>query len=210
MVTRLLQGHRKFRADYFEHERELFESLAKGGQHPSAMFITCCDSRVVPNLIVDAGPGDIFVLRNIANIVPRYEKDQLHNRSVGAALDYAVHVLKIPHIVICGHTQCGGLQAILDGTDKLVDTMPTLADWLRDADAVLGRIRGEVAPEALARQLVFENVVVQLGNLVTYPAVEQALEADELEIHGWVYDLADGSLRVYHPELDVFRPTERP
>lgn len=209
MVTRLLQGHRKFRADYFEHERELFESLAKGGQHPSAMFIGCCDSRVVPNLIVNANPGDLFVLQNIANIVPRYEKDQLQNRSVGAALDYAVHVLKIPHIVVCGHTQCGGLQALLDGPDRLAGEMPTLANWLRDAAAVLGRIRGEMAPEALARQLVFENVVVQLENLVTYPAVERALEDDELEIHGWVYDIADGSLRVYHPDLDVFRPTER-
>lgn len=209
MVTRLLQGHRKFRADYFEHERELFESLAKGGQHPSAMFIGCCDSRVVPNLIVNANPGNLFVLQNIANIVPRYEKDQLLNRSVGAALDFAVHVLKVPHIVVCGHTKCGGLQALLDGPDRLAGEMPTLANWLRDAAAVLGRIRGEMAPEALARQLVFENVVVQLENLVTYPAVERALENDELEIHGWVYDIADGSLRVYHPDLDVFRPTER-
>jgi len=209
MVTRLLQGHRKFRADYFEHERELFESLAKGGQHPSAMFIGCCDSRVVPNLIVNAHPGDLFVVQNIANIVPRYEKDQLQNRSVGAALDYAVHVLKVPHIVVCGHTQCGGLQALLDGPDRLAGEMPTLANWLRDAAAVLGRIRGEMAPEAIARQLVFENVVVQLENLVTYPVVERALEDDELEIHGWVYDIADGSLRVYHPDQDVFRPTER-
>ncbi len=209
MVTRLLQGHRKFRADYFEHERELFESLAKGGQHPTAMFICCCDSRVVPNLIVDAHPGDLFVLQNIANIIPRYEEGQLHNRSVGAALDYAVHVLKIPHIVVCGHTQCGGLAALMDGTDRLAGEMPTLANWLKDAAAVLGRIRGEMKPEAIARQLVFENVVVQLENLVTYPVVERALEEDVLEIHGWVYDIADGSLRVYHPDHDVFRPTER-
>jgi carbonic anhydrase len=209
MVTRLLQGHRKFRADYFEHERELFESLARRGQHPTAMFICCCDSRVVPNLIVDAHPGDLFVLQNIANIIPRYEEGQLHNRSVGAALDYAVHVLKIPHIVVCGHTQCGGLQALLDGPDRLAGEMPTLANWLRDAASVLGRIRGEMKPEAIARQLVFENVVVQLENLVTYPVVERALEEDVLEIHGWVYDIADGSLRVYHPKEDVFRPTER-
>jgi len=133
----------------------------------------------------------------------------VHNRSVGAAIEYAVHVLRVPHIVVCGHTQCGGLRALVDGPDKLERDTPTLANWLRDAADVLGRLRDELAPDALARQLVFENVVVQLENLLSYPTVERALEADRLEIHGWVYDLSDGSLRVYHPEEDVFRPVER-
>jgi carbonic anhydrase len=210
MVTRLLEGHHRFRSDYFEHERELFESLARGAQHPSAMYIGCCDSRVVPDLIVRAEPGDLFVLRNIANIVPRFEPGQTMYRSVGAAIEYAVHVLRVPHIVVCGHTQCGGLQAILDGTDRLAAETPTLAGWLGDAAAVLGRIRGELSPDAVARQLVFENVVVQLENLLTYPVVTRALEANVLEIHGWVYDLADGSLRVFHPDANEFRPVERP
>jgi carbonic anhydrase len=210
MVTRLIQGHNKFRADYFERERELFEALAQGVQRPLAMFIGCCDSRVVPNLILNADPGDLFVLRNIANIVPAHEHGQVHNRSVGAAIEYAVHVLGVPHIVVCGHTQCGGLRALLDGPDRLQDEMPTLANWLRDAAAALGRLRGELGPEALARQLTFENVVLQLENLITYPTVERALEADKLEIHGWVYDLADGSLRVYHPDDNEFRPAQPP
>jgi len=209
MVTRLLQGHQKFRAEHFEHERELFESLAHGGQQPTALFIGCCDSRVVPNLIVHADPGDLFVVRNIANIVPRFEEGELDNRSVGAAIEYAVHVLRVPHIVVCGHTGCGGLQALIDGPEALAGETPTLARWLRDAAAVLGRMRAEIAPGALARQLVFENVVVQLENLLTYPVVARALERDVLELHGWVYDLADGSLRVYHPADNEFRPVTR-
>jgi carbonic anhydrase len=208
MVTKLLQGHDKFRSDYFEHERELFEALARGGQEPLALFICCCDSRVVPNLIVDAAPGELFVLRNIGNIVPRFEDGQVSNRSVGAAVEYAVHVLRVPHIVVCGHTQCGGLAAIVDGPEKLEAECPTLASWLGAAAAVLGQLRDELPPDAVARQLVFENVVVQLENLVTYPCVQRALDAQKLEIHGWVYDIADGSLRVYHPEDDEFRPTE--
>src|SRR5262249_16027091 len=99
--------------------------------------------------------------------------------------------------------------ALVDGPDKLERDTPTLANWLRDAADVLGRLRDELAPDALARQLVFENVVVQLENLLSYPTVERALETDRLEIHGWVYDLSDGSLRGYHPEEDVFRPVER-
>src|SRR5262249_21329458 len=131
MVTKLLQGHRKFRSQYFEHERELFEALARG-QRPQAMVIACCDSRVVPNLILDAGPGELFVLRNIPNIVPRYEPEDLHFRSVGAALEYALHVLRVPHIIVCGHTECGGLKALADGLDALERDTPALVDWLRE------------------------------------------------------------------------------
>jgi len=207
MVTRLLEGHERFRREHFEHERELFESLAHGGQRPQALFIGCCDSRVVPNLIVAADPGDLFVLRNIANIVPTFEDGQLLNRSVGAAVEYAVHVLRVPHIIVCGHTQCGGLQALVDGPERLAEATPTLAGWLRDAAAVLGRLQArELDRETLVRQLVFENVVLQLENLLTYPVVSRALDEDTLEIHGWVYDLTDGSLRVYHPVDNEFRP----
>src|SRR5215475_14338639 len=98
MITRLLEGHERFRNDYFENGRELFESLARGGQNPTALFICCCDSRVVPNLIVSAGPGDLFVVQNIANIVPPYEAGQVLNRSVGAAIEFAIHYLRVPHV----------------------------------------------------------------------------------------------------------------
>ncbi|XXF78789.1 carbonic anhydrase [Myxococcaceae bacterium GXIMD 01537] len=212
MVTRLIQGHSEFRQGFFHHERELFEVLAKGAQAPLALMISCCDARVVPDLITSAEPGDLFVVRNIANIVPRFDKEN-RNQSVGAAIEYAVHVLKVPHIVICGHTGCGGIQAIAEGPEKLADEMPTLANWLHAARSLHDRLtsvgHGRTT-EDLARQLVFENVVVQLENLLTYPVVTRALDEDRLELHGWVYDLADASLRVYHPETNSFFPAEVP
>ena len=212
MVTKLIEGHTRFRKDYFDHERELFETLAKGAQRPLALMLACCDSRVVPNLLVNAHPGDLFVVRNIANIVPPFKQEQV-NRSVGAALEYAVHVLKVPHIIICGHTQCGGLQALANGPEALVSEMPTLAGWLRDAVSVLERLVSrwpQASVEEIARQLVFENVVVQLENLLTYPVVRKALDENRIEIHGWVYDLATAQVRVYEPSSNEFRPVELP
>jgi carbonic anhydrase len=207
MVTRLLDGHERFRRQRFQHDRELFESLARGGQRPQALFIACCDSRVVPNLIVAANPGELFVLRNIANIVPLF--DAATDSSVGAAIEYAVHVLEVPHIIVCGHTGCGGLSALVDGPEKLRDAMPNLATWLDEAAAMLGRLRtSALQGEALVRQLVFENVVTQLDNLLSYPVVTRALQETKLELHGWVYDLADASIRAYHPVENEFRPVD--
>jgi carbonic anhydrase len=208
MVTKLLEGHGRFRRDYFERERELFTTLATGAQRPTAMMIACCDSRVVPNLLLNASPGDLFVLRNIANIVPPFGY-HLANRSVGSAIEYAIHVLQVPHIIVCGHTHCGGLEALAQGPEKLEAETPTLAAWLQDALAVRERItrRWQDEPaEVIARQLVFENVVVQLENLLTYPVLKRALEENRVEIHGWVYDLTTATLRGYEPEANEFRP----
>src|SRR5262249_55853596 len=167
MVTKLIDGYERFRKDRFYKNRELFESLARGGQRPIAMLITCCDSRMVPNLIMGANPGDLFIVRNIANIVPPYDAGLVRDRSVGAAAESAVHVLEIPHLIVCGHTVCGGLRALVDGPDNLRESTPTLATWLDDAAGVIGRLRTrELSSDALVRQLVFENVLVQLENLL--------------------------------------------
>lgn len=212
MVTKLIEGHTRFRKDYFDHERELFDTLAKGAQRPLALMLACCDSRVVPNLMVNAHPGDLFVVRNIGNIVPPFRQEQI-NHSVGAALEYAIHMLKVPHIIICGHTQCGGLQALAHGPETLAAEMPTLAGWLRDALSVRDRLVSRwpsASIEEIARQLVFENVVVQLENLLTYPVARKALDENRIEIHGWVYDLATAEMRVYEPGSNEFRPFELP
>ena len=206
MITKLLEGHTRFRREHFEHGRELFESLASGTQAPLALMLACCDARIVPNMLVSANPGDLFVVRNIANIVPPYG-EHLANRSVGAAIEYAVHVLKVPHVIVCGHTNCGGLRALAEGPELLSAETPTLAQWLQDAVAVRDRIAQRMvgeSVEALTRQLVFENVVVQLENLLTYPVLQRALDENRVELHGWVYDLAGAALKVYQPETNAF------
>jgi carbonic anhydrase len=206
MPDELFEGHSRFRQEYFEHERELFESLAKGRHEPTACVIGCSDARVPPDIILGASPGDLFAVRNVANIVPPFGA-QNFNRATGAAIEYAVHVLRVKHIVIVGHTQCGGIRAITRADDALAQEMPTLAQWLKDAVELRRRLQmlaRHLSPEDLEKQLVFENVLVQLENLMTYPVVAKALEENRIEMHGWVYELEDGRIRVYDPGQNRF------
>jgi carbonic anhydrase len=210
-TTSLFEGHSRFRSEYFEHERELFDALARGTHEPLACVIGCSDARVPPDIILGASPGDLFVVRNVANIVPPFGA-QNFNRAAGSAIEYAVHVLRVKHIVVVGHTQCGGIGAITRMDEKLAEEMPTLAQWLKDAGEVRRRLQmlaRHLSPEDLEKQLVFENVLVQLENLITYPVVSRALEENRLEMHGWVYDLADGRIRAYDPEQNRFELLER-
>lgn len=203
----LLVGHTKFQREHFQHDAELYRSLAAGRHEPTALVISCCDARVVPDVILKADPGDLFVVRNIANLVPAFESGA--HKSVGAAIEYAIHGLKVPHVIVCGHTQCGGLRALATGYDRLIAHMPSLAEWLHDAvelrkrldDFAKTRTRDEVL-----QQLVYESVAVQLENLLTYPAIRWGLERKQVELHGWVYALEDGTLRVYDPGDNSFRP----
>lgn len=211
MITKLMQGHERFKAEYFQHERELFAELAQGAHKPTAMMISCSDARVVPNLIVNADPGDLFIVRNVANIVPPFGEDQF-NRSVGAAIEYAVHHLRVPHLVVCGHTQCGGLGALIAGHEGLREETPTLAAWLHDAIDLrerLAELARDAAPGTLQRLLAYENVLVQLENLLSYPVVARALEENRIELHGWVYDLQGATLEVYDPQQNAFLPAPK-
>jgi len=209
--TSLFEGHSRFRSDYFENDRQLFDALARGTHEPLACIIGCSDARVPPDIILGASPGDLFAVRNVANIVPPFG-EQNFNRAAGSAIEFAVHVLRVPHIVVVGHTQCGGIRAITTMDEKLAEDMPTLAQWLKDAVELRRRLQllaRHLSPEDLEKQLVFENVLVQLDNLLTYPAVARALEENRLEMHGWVYDLADGRIRAYDPKVNRFELLEK-
>jgi carbonic anhydrase len=204
-VQRLLLGHESFKRDYFSSEAELFATLAGGVHEPKALVISCCDARVVPDVILQAEPGDLFVVRNIAALVPPYGKG--HHRAVGAAVEYAIMGLKVRHVIVCGHTMCGGLRALADGPVKLAAHMPSLAEWLADADHLYNRVRHsmkDASDDELVSHLAYESVPVQLENLLTYPAVTWALERDRIELHGWVYDLKSGALKAYEPESNAF------
>lgn len=190
-MHRLLRGHATFRREYVAGSRDFLSKLASEHQSPDTLYIGCADSRVIPELLTSSAPGELFVVRNIANLVPDAARA---DASVGAALEYAVQALHVAHIVVCGHYGCGGVKAMIDGVPP---KMPELATWLRDA-AVLNSAanNAELAAEARWRQAVEENVLDQLANLPTYPCVRDALDAGRLTLHGWVYDL-QGSLTVY-------------
>lgn len=203
MTDALIRGHRKFRKEYADNEREFLERLASKGQSPDALYIGCSDSRVVPELLTSSSPGQLFVLRNIANLVPPFDDP---DSSVGAAIDYAVGHLRVPHIIVCGHYECGGVKAALDGLDK-VRRLPSLFEWLGEVRAAAENVDPTLDEALRWRRAVEESVVFQLGNLASYEVVASALSQGALKIHGWTYDPRTASLSVYdagkHAFVDV-------
>ena len=196
----LLEQTQALRADFFENEKELIARLAREGQKPKTMFIGCSDSRVVPELLYGARPGDLFVLRNIANIIPPFGTA---HESVGAALEYAVNHLKIAHLVICGHTDCGGLKALDGHVDALAE--PALAQWIKFAREAQTRVdRRGIEPARRHRAIVEQNIVLQIEHAASYPAVFKALKENRLELHGWLYDMHGPRVYSYNSATKQF------
>ncbi len=203
MVSQFLHGHERFKSEYFS-ERDFLVRLAREGQKPLALYIGCSDSRVVPELLTDAAPGELFVVRNVANHVPPRLHDDL---SVGSAVEYALGALQVGHIIVCGHTGCGGVQAALAGAALLPPSMPELREWVGQVEIGVSPMHAsglEGAP--LLRAAVEENVLVSLENLTTFELVRERLEAGTLQLHGWVYDMHALSLSVFDAEADAFVP----
>ncbi len=192
-MHKLLTGHATFRREFVAGSRAFLDRLASQHQSPDALFIGCADSRVVPELLTSSSPGDLFVVRNVANLVPPAARG---DSCVGAALEYAVQALGIRHIVVCGHYGCGGVKAMIRGVDAT--RMPELDAWLKDAAILNAAARSSAHADEQThwQSAVEENVLDQLGNLPSYPCVKALLDAGELTLHGWVYDLR-GGLSVY-------------
>ena len=206
MTKHLLSGHARFRAEYFNNEAAFLRQLAAHGQNPSALYVGCSDSRVVPELLTSSAPGELFVVRNIANVVPTLAHADC---SVGAAIDYAVEVLKVPHIIVCGHDGCGGVKATLDGIDKLKH-LSSLHEWLGGVVHAANTARELTSdPTELLRAAVEENVLDSMENFLTFPSVEKRLANGTLTMHGWVYDLEHGALRVYDSNTQEFLLAEQ-
>ncbi len=202
----LLRGHATFRREYAAGAKEFLTRLASEHQSPDALYVGCADSRVVPELLTSSSPGDLFVVRNIANAVP----PQRHaDASVGAALEYAIAHLHVEHIIICGHYGCGGIKAVLDGHEKL-RAHPSLYEWLDGIAPAIEASRLEMLdPEEQWRLSVEANVVQQLANLTTFEVVRERLDAEKLSLHGWVYDLHSGGVTVYDSVGERFVDAER-
>ncbi len=200
----MLEGAAAFNATTSHDVKPLLSHLADVGQTPQALFITCSDSRIVPADLVNADPGDIFVLRNIGNIIPTWTGATGDDQSVGAAIEFAVDVLKVHSIVVCGHSECGAMKALLAGHEGLGGS---LSRWLSQGTSSLTRHAkapthpsGTTPHNALART----NVVEQMGRLQTYPSVQRAVAAGQLHVYGWYFDLKRAKVTVWDPEAGHF------
>ena len=201
---RLLAGVRRFQQDVYPQRKAEYQQLAREGQKPHTLFITCADSRIDPELITQSGPGEIFVSRNIGNLVPAYG-DALGG--VSAIIEYAVAALQVSHVVVCGHSECGAMVGLLH--PEKVAQVPIVAGWLRHGDAAVSVVRSRATARdepATLEQLIEENVVLQLQHLRTHPAIAGRLALGALGLSGWVYDIGHGIVRVYDEEQRKFLP----
>jgi len=197
-MRKLSQGVREFQTKYFSNHRQMFEELSHG-QHPRILFITCCDSRVDPNLITQTEPGELFIVRNIGNIIPPYGST---NGGEGAAIEYAVQALDIKDIIVCGHSHCGAMKGLLQ-LGSLAEDMPLVYDWLKYAEGtrlLLKHNYKESEGEDLLNAAIEENVLTQLENLRSYPIIHSKIYSGQLNLHAWVYKIEPGEIFVYGVE----------
>jgi carbonic anhydrase len=206
-MEKLIRGIHKFQSDVFRARQDLFRTLTRG-QHPQALFIGCSDSRMVPDLICQADPGDLFVIRNAGNVVPPYTPGQTCGEA--ATIEYAIRGLGVQDVIVCGHTRCGAMSAALN-PDQMKD-MPRVRQWLTHADAsteIIVTQYDHLAPDAKWQVMAQENVLVQLENLRTHPAVLVGLANGQLRLHAWVYHIESGEVFTYDPEQGQYVPLVR-
>jgi carbonic anhydrase len=201
----LIDGYRNFTSERLPTEQSRYRELAERGQSPQVMVIGCCDSRVSPEVIFDAGPGELFVVRNVANLVPVYQPDG-GAHGVSAALEYAVQVLKVKHIVVLGHAQCGGIRAFVDKAEPLSEG-DFIGRWMsmfvKPGETV--EIRNHESMQDFVTRVEKAAVFRSLENLGTFPFVQVAVERGDLAVHGAYFGVAEGSLSVLDPDAKEFR-----
>jgi carbonic anhydrase len=200
-MDKLTKGVVRFEKEIYPSQKEFFDKLITK-QFPRALFITCSDSRVVPNLITDSEPGDLFTIRNAGNIVPPYGDVM---GGVSATIEYSVMALKVRNAIICGHTRCGAMDALL--APESIASMPIVKSWLNHAEGarrIVTETCNHLSEEERARALVEENVLVQLDNLRTHPSVALALAKGEIDLYGWVFDIVTGHVYSYDSDLGHF------
>jgi carbonic anhydrase len=207
-MQKLVDGIHKFQKDIFAAQSQFFERLADG-QKPLALFITCSDSRIDPNMLTQTKPGELFIMRNAGNIVPPHGASSCGE---AATIEYAVAVLGVRDIIVCGHSHCGAMNALLH--PEQVADLPAVKYWLAHAEATARIIKENythlcVGPARLTAT-VEENVLVQLENLRTHPSVLAALNRKQLQVHGWVYKFESGEVFAYDPELGQFNAISHP
>lgn len=204
-MKKLLSGIIDFRRRFLKRYREKFSKLAWIGQSPDLLLVSCCDSRVAPNVFASTNPGDVFALRNIGNLIPPYSPDQPTDPSAAAAVDYSIFALKVCDIVICGHSECGAMASFFKKDDPIPS--PSLKKWLHYAEpsyekfCALPSHSADLSATNLLSQI---NVLQQIEHLKTYPEVRTRWQAHQLRIHGWWFDLSSGDIYYYSEKEKKF------
>jgi carbonic anhydrase len=205
VLAELKAGIRKFRRDIYPAQAETYRKAVREPQRPDALIVTCADSRIDPELITQSGPGELFVTRNIGNLVPAYGEMM---GGVSAVVEYAVSALKVKHIAVCGHSDCGAMKALLH--PESLESMATVKRWMRNAETALSvadsLAEHDEKPSARLRRLTEENVLLQIQHLRTHPSVAGAVAREELSLSGWVYDIGTGEVRISENGDRVFHP----
>jgi len=206
-ISAFEKGHEQFKKVKFKDNKERFRRLVEEGQNPKALFIGCSDSRVMPTMITGSKAGDLFIIRNIGNLVPPHKPDSDFH-ATAAAIEYATSVLEVTDIIVCGHSDCGAVKSLYKTHKVTAENIHTIK-WLE-----LGNIAKQVALRTLGEEQNVElfdyteklSVVFQIENLLTYPGVKRRVEEGKLYLHGWHYDLASGDIYSYDEEESIFKP----
>lgn len=197
LIQRYMAGKNSLTSPFIDRK-----DLSKAGQHPEILWIGCSDSRIIPERIMNAGPGELFVIRNVGNIVP---PGPSASPETAAALTYAVHHLRVRHIIVCGHTDCGCIRTLC--SDAPGGPESSVRRWIQYAAPARDRVLDRNVPrDFVLEETEKENIILQCGHLLTYPDVRRAVETRDLKIHGWLYDLLSGDLFFHDPDADSWKP----
>jgi carbonic anhydrase len=204
LPQQLIDGYRAFLIGRLRHEQDRYRDLGETGQSPQIMVIGCCDSRVSPEVIFDARPGELFVVRNVANIVPPYAPDQ-RAHGVSAALEFGIGALKIKHIVVLGHAQCGGVKAFVEDAEPL-SPGDFIGNWMKLMAPAADKVgpRGALSPAAYLARLEQANILNSIENLMTFPRLRKLIERGQVAVHGAYFGVATGQLSVRDPATGNF------
>ncbi len=202
VIQRLIDGNKQFIKKYFESKSDLFSDLVQHGQRPKIMIVACSDSRVDPALVLNCQPGELFVIRNIANLIPPCEDNDTSYHGTSAALEFGTCFLEVEHIIILGHTQCGGIQALLQSANTVVEKKPHsfIGKWMELARPAYDKVMMEHRETSLEQQITFCEqyaLINSLNNLHTFSWVQERVNHGTLSLHAWYFDLATGALHRY-------------
>lgn len=206
-IANFIEGYEKFHEHYFDKDNSTFAKLVSQGQNPKALMIACSDSRVDPALVMNCQPGDLFVIRNVANLVPPYENDQSYH-GTSAALEFGVCVLEIPHIILFGHTQCGGIQSLLQHTHEKCGQKSFLHKWMELAKAADEAITKYHSESSLDEKIVLcgkYSLINSYKNLLTFPWIAERVQQKKLFLHAWNFDISKGTLEEYDEKSNSFK-----